>query len=93
MPCTHYPTSTVMNILPLLFCLTVFIYLFCFLVEPRGMQDLSSLAKDKSHTLPWWKHTVLTTGPPGKSPWSFHFRGELSRGQVIPVRLKLLSEW
>ena len=48
MPCTHYPT--VKNILPLLFRLTVFIYLFCFLVEPRGTQDLSALAKDKSHS-------------------------------------------
>ena len=69
------------------------IYLFYFLAEPRGMQDLSLLTKDQSHTLLWWKHSVLTTGPPGKSPWSIHFRREMSRGQVIPIRLKLLSKW
>ena len=41
------------------------------LATPQGMRNLSSSTRNRTHAL-WWKHEVLTPGPPAKSfPSSF----------------------
>ena len=46
----------------------MFLNKFClFLAMLCGMQDLSSLTKDRTHASCKWKHGILTTRPPGKS--------------------------
>ena len=45
------------------------LFLFYLLVFwPHGMCDLCSSASDETRTPLQWKHGVLTTGPPGRSP-------------------------
>ena len=39
-----------------------------FFFWPHGLQDLTSLTRDWTPGPQQWNHTVLTTGPPGKSP-------------------------
>ena len=51
---------------------------FFFLVAPHGMQDLSSLARDRTPHHLNWQHAVLTTGPLGKSRPGFILEGWLS---------------
>lgn len=51
---------------------------FFFLVAPHGMQDLSSLARDRTPHPLNWQHAVLTTGPLGKSRPGFILEGWLS---------------
>ena len=54
------------------------IHFFFFLVAPHSMQDLSSLARDRSPHPLNWQHEVLTTGPLGKSRPGFILEGWLS---------------
>ena len=42
--------------------------LFFFLATPHSLQYLSSLTRDWTWALENWRHGVLTTGAPGKSP-------------------------
>ena len=39
-----------------------------FLAALRNMRDLGSLTRDRTCAPLQWKHRVLNTGPPGKSP-------------------------
>ena len=59
-PCLH-----VSGILFRFFCLFM-CFNFNFLAMPHSRQDLSSLARDRTHTH-WDGSAVLTTGLPGKS--------------------------
>ena len=48
--------------------LSLILLVFSVLVVALSLQDLNSPSRDRTCTLKW-KHRVLTTGPPGKSPF------------------------
>ena len=78
-------TYSVPGLMPVLYCLLYLLHLilalthapfvntpfFFFFATPWGMQHLGSLTRDWTCALQW-KHRVLTTAPPEKSPFSVH---------------------
>ena len=61
-----FPWSLSILMGALLTCFSLALSFFFF--WPHGLQDLTSLTRDWTPGPQQWNHTVLTTGPPGKSP-------------------------
>ena len=63
------------------------IFFFFFLATSHRLWDLSSPTRDQIHVPLHWKHEVLTTQQPGKSPKTLCFTGvnsTLDRNDIMP---------